>query len=145
MIIRDMTLSDLDAVTEMERTNFTFPWKKDDFADLIDRDDMGCVVAEQDGEIVGCVVYHDILGDVDITNVQVKEAFRGRGIGRELMKAAIERARDIGGREFTLEVRAGNTAAISLYESLGFKTEGARKGFYTGPVEDAVIMWLRES
>ncbi len=145
MIIRDMTFSDLDAVAEMERTNFTSPWKKDDFADLIDRDDMGCVVAEQDGEIAGCVVYHDILGDVDITNVQVKEAFRGRGIGRELMKAAIERARDIGGREFTLEVRAGNTAAISLYESLGFKTEGVRKDFYTGPVEDAVIMWLRES
>ncbi|MBR5766859.1 MAG: ribosomal protein S18-alanine N-acetyltransferase [Lachnospiraceae bacterium] len=143
MLIREMTAADLDAVAGMESENFTTPWKKDDFADLLDCDDRGCMVAEEEGEIVGCVVYHDILGDVDITNVQVKEAFRGRSIGRKLMEAALEKARSVGGKEFTLEVRASNKAAISLYESLGFVEEGKRKNFYSDPVEDAIIMWLR--
>ena len=143
MLIREMTAEDLDAVAGMESENFTTPWKKDDFADLLDCDDRGCMVAEEDGMIVGCVVYHDILGDVDITNVQVKEAFRGRSIGHKLMGAALEKARSVGGKEFTLEVRASNKAAISLYESIGFKTEGVRKGFYDNPKEDALIMWLR--
>ena len=39
--------------------------------------------------------------------------------------------------------RAGNRAAIALYEKLGFKTEGIRKDFYREPVEDALIMWKR--
>lgn len=141
--IRDIKAADLDAITKMESENFTHPWKKDDFADLIDMDDRGCMVAEENGVIVGCTVYRDILGDVDISNVQVKKACRGRGIGRELLKAAIEKARSIGGMEFTLEVRASNAPAIALYESLGFVSEGVRPGFYENPREDAIIMWLR--
>ena len=44
---------------------------------------------------------------------------------------------------FTLEVRAGNAAAIHVYEKLGFRSEGIRPNFYEKPVEDAVIMWKR--
>jgi ribosomal-protein-alanine N-acetyltransferase len=40
-------------------------------------------------------------------------------------------------------VRLSNTPAIRLYESLGFKGEGVRPGFYERPVEDALIMWKR--
>ena len=144
MEIRDMTPEDIDAVAELEKDNFSTPWKREDFTDLLDRQDRGCVVAKEDGAIIGCVVYHNIVGDVDITNVQVKETFRRRGIGRALMKAAIEKSRSVGGENFTLEVRAGNKAAISLYESLGFKIEGTRRNFYSDPVEDALIMWLRK-
>lgn len=137
-----MTSSDIDAVAEMEREIFTTPWKKDDFADLLDKNDRGCIVAEEEGEIIGCVVYRNIVGDVDITNVQVKEAHRGRGTGAALMKAAMDEARKSGGLRFTLEVRESNKAAIALYKSLGFKAEGIRRGFYEHPREDAVIMWL---
>lgn len=137
-----MAAADVDAVTEMERSNFSTPWKMDDFADLLEKSDMGCIVAEEDGEIIGCVVYHNIVGDVDMTNVQVKEAHRKRGIGTALMKATMEKARSVGGERFTLEVRESNLAAIALYESLGFTVEGKRRGFYEHPREDALIMWL---
>lgn len=163
--IRKITLEDIDDVVKLEESNFSAPWKRADFVDLIDKDDRGCVVAElnrdpcgesgtgsdrdpcgeagagQPGRIIGCVVYRNIVGDVDITNVQVDMAFRRQGIARELMVKAMEYARAAGGERFTLEVRASNAPAIALYESLGFVSEGVRPGFYEDPREDAVIMW----
>ena len=47
-------------------------------------------------------------------------------------------------KEFFLEVRQSNEAAIKLYESQGFVKEGIRKNFYEMPVENAVIMWRHE-
>ena len=57
----------------------------------------------------------------------------------ELMRLAKQR----GVKDFTLEVRSGNEAAIRLYEKLGFQMEGIRKGFYSNPREDALILWKR--
>ena len=42
----------------------------------------------------------------------------------------------------TLEVRAGNKAAIALYEKLGFVVAAARKAYYPDNKEDAIVMWL---
>ena len=44
-------------------------------------------------------------------------------------------------RGFTLEVRASNDAALQLYETMGFRRQGVRRGYYTDNREDAVIMW----
>ena len=44
-------------------------------------------------------------------------------------------------RGYTLEVRVSNVGAIKLYEALGFKARGVRRGYYTDNREDAVIMW----
>ena len=46
-------------------------------------------------------------------------------------------------RFVSLEVRVSNSAAVSLYEKLGFTTEGRRKDFYRNPREDALIMTKR--
>lgn len=136
-----MTAADTEAVAAMEESIFNEPWKLRDFEELLDKPDRGCIVAKADNEIAGCVVFHNIAGDVDITNVQVKVEYRGRGIGKHLMTEAMEKARAAGGERFTLEVRKSNLAAISLYESLGFAAEGKRKDFYRNPREDAIIMW----
>ncbi|MDD4122189.1 MAG: ribosomal-protein-alanine N-acetyltransferase, partial [Eubacteriales bacterium] len=44
----------------------------------------------------------------------------------------------------TLEVRASNAAAISLYMKFGFESAGIRKGYYEDNGEDAVIMWRKQ-
>ncbi len=136
-----MTAADTEAVAAMEESIFNEPWKHRDFEELLDKPDRGCIVAKAGDEIAGCVVFHNIAGDVDITNVQVKVEYRGRGIGKHLMTEAMEKARAAGGERFTLEARESNLAAISLYESLGFAAEGKRKDFYRNPREDAIIMW----
>jgi len=50
-------------------------------------------------------------------------------------------ARAVGARRATLEVRESNAGARRLYERLGFYVGGRRPGYYTSPVEDALILW----
>ena len=63
---------------------------------------------------------------------------RNKGFAAKLMNALINTL-DENGR-IILEVRAGNTPAIKLYERFDFKMISCRKGYYTNPVEDAWIM-----
>ncbi len=46
-------------------------------------------------------------------------------------------------RELYLEVRVSNTAAQRLYERYDFEEVGRRPGYYTSPVEDAIVMRKR--
>ena len=55
----------------------------------------------------------------------------------ELVREAIER----GVNNLTLEVRASNTEAQSLYRRFGFIPVGVRRGYYREDGEDAMIMW----
>ena len=53
----------------------------------------------------------------------------------------MEEVKKAGMDSITLEVQESNSAAIHLYEQLGFKSSGIRRDFYDKPTENAVIMW----
>ncbi len=143
LILRPMTEEDLPAVSQIEEETFSMPWKPDDFREMIKRDNMTYMVAELDGEIIGGAGMRNILGDGEITNVAIREKYRGRGYGKALLQALLTAGEEMGAAAFTLEVRVSNTAAIRLYEGLGFVSEGVRPDFYERPREDALIMWKR--
>ena len=50
------------------------------------------------------------------------------------------RAARAGARRALLELRAGNREALALYESLGFGRLGVRRGYYSEPTEDALVL-----
>ena len=141
---RPMQESDLDTVAALEAAAFSRPWQKKDFADALKDPNYLYYVAEQDGQVIATAGLILSIDEADLTNVTTAEACRGRGIAKALLKALMQAAKERGIVAFTLEVRAGNAAAIALYEKLGFVCEGRRKNFYTAPVEDALIYWLRE-
>ncbi|MFI6803507.1 GNAT family N-acetyltransferase [Streptomyces luteogriseus] len=65
---------------------------------------------------------------------------QGRGLARRLVYAVLRRLREQGVREVRLTVEPGNTAAIALYESFGFSTEGGMRRDYFGPGEHRLVM-----
>jgi len=78
-----------------------------------------------------------------IVSLAVLPEYRGRGIGRALMKEALRKLRAVYGcDEVYLEVRVTNTQAINLYHSLGFKVVKVAKGYYVDG-EDAYVMALK--
>lgn len=141
---RPMEAEDLDRICELEERSFSMPWKKADFEDLLAADESVYLVILADGVLVGTAGYTFNGFEGYINNVVIDEAFRGLGLGKVLMEALLATGRAQGVKEFTLEVRVGNTPANKLYESLGFVSEGIRKNFYERPTEDANVMWLRD-
>jgi ribosomal-protein-alanine N-acetyltransferase len=97
--------------------------------------------AETSGEpIVGFVGVWLMPDEAHIITIAVRESHRGRGIGELLLIAAIALS-TLNDREVvTLEVRASNQAAQTLYEKYGFRKVGVRHRYYSDNHEDAVIM-----
>jgi len=143
MQIRKMTMEDLQQVCAIENETFSDPWSEEDFRNSLQEANNAYLLAELDGVIAGYCGYWGIAGEGYIYNVAVKQEFRRRGLGYQMLKTLIDESADRGITSFTLEVRASNEPAIRLYESLGFESAGLRKDFYRKPKEDAVIMWVK--
>ncbi len=143
LLIREMKAADVEAASRIESEAFSMPWSARDFLEMVEADYAHYYVAELDGELAGCCGIRNIAGEGEITNVVIAARHRKKGIGRKMMEYMLERAKENGMGDLTLEVRVSNQPAISLYESLGFKGEGVRPGFYDKPKEDALIMWKR--
>ena len=143
LLIREMEVADVEAVSKIESEAFSMPWSARDFLEMVEADYAYYYVAEADGNLAGCCGIRNMAGEGEITNVVVAADYRKTGIGRKMMEYMVERAKENGMGDCTLEVRVSNQPAIRLYESLGFKGEGVRPGFYDKPKEDALIMWKR--
>ena len=140
MTVVPMEERHLDTLAEIEKACFHAPWS----ADML-REELGkgiFLVAEQDGAVAGYVGCQTVLDEGYITNVAVSPDCRRQGIGRALIAELPERAKRAGLAFVTLEARASNAPAITLYEGAGFRRVGVRKNFYTAPAEDAVLMTL---
>lgn len=100
------------------------------------------LVYEEAGEVAGFLVYACVVDEGTIGNIAVDPARRGKGIGRALLLAAIEAMRREGMRKCLLEVRESNVGARGLYDALGFRTDGRRRGYYptASGREDALLM-----
>ena len=141
IIIRKMQPEDLAEVCKIEKDNFSLPWSEKSFLESMEREDTVFLVALEDEEVAGYIVCYCIAGAGEITNVAVKDSHRRKGIGRKLLQKLYEEGVALDTREYFLEVRESNEAAIGLYLRQGFVKEGIRKNFYEKPVENAVIMW----
>ena len=142
MEIVNMTAAHTARLAELEKLCFSEPWSENALLEEIDNPAAYFVTAVEGEEILGYGGMHTVVGESYIDNIAVFPQYRGRGAGRAVTQALIEKAKENDGAFITLEVRASNTPAITLYTSLGFETAGVRKRFYTDPEEDAVIMTL---
>lgn len=61
--------------------------------------------------------------DCWLEDLFVRDEARGRGAGRALVEAALERARERGCRRIELDVNEDNAPALALYEATGFRLE----------------------
>jgi ribosomal-protein-alanine N-acetyltransferase len=135
-----MIPADLPAVVAIEEASYSMPWSEGTFRTLLRRADADLLVAEIESEPVGYAVCRCAADQGELGNVAVSKEWRRRGVGAQLVEAALERARARGVREVFLEVRRSNEAARRLYARLGFIEIGLRRGYYVRPVEDAIVM-----
>jgi ribosomal-protein-alanine N-acetyltransferase len=93
--------------------------------------------------LAGYIVARIGANELHINNVAVRERYRRQGIGINLLHRILEAGGRRGVDAAFLELRAGNTAALSLYEKCGFRVASRRKKYYSEPTEDALVMTIQ--
>ena len=139
MIVR-MNESHVSAVAELEKLCFSDPWSENSVASELKNKLALWLVAEEEGRVSGYIGSQTCGDESDVMNVAVHPDFRRRGIAEALVNRLVDELKAIDSHSLTLEVRASNVPAISLYEKLGFSEVGRRKNYYRNPREDALIM-----
>lgn len=133
----------LDALARLERRCFSTPWTRAGLAAELASETACFLVAEPadcPGVAAGYAGMHYVAGEGYVDNVAVFPEYRRRGAASLLLKALLQFCAASGGSLITLEVRAGNEQALSLYQGLGFIEVGRRRNFYSAPTEDALIL-----
>jgi ribosomal-protein-alanine N-acetyltransferase len=141
--LRKLKLRDLNAIEEIERSSYPTPWSRSMFAGELAKPSSICLGAidADENRLVGYLIISRYVDAWHVMNLAVAHGHRRRGIATRMMERLFEVTSGDGRRGYTLEVRVSNDAAIKLYESLGFRARGVRRGYYTDNREDALIMW----
>lgn len=139
IVVLPMTKNDIMQVAEIEKECFSMPWSVQAFELELEKTDAVTLVAHCESKVVGFVNVNIVLDEMYLNNIAVTSSYRGAGIGGILLKSLEEIAR-MRVSFITLEVRASNEAAKSLYQRSGFEIVGRRKNFYEKPLEDAILM-----
>jgi ribosomal-protein-alanine N-acetyltransferase len=138
----------LEEAHAIERASYPRPWslaglRHEALENPLGVSRVALVGQEGGGERVGGYVCSWVVADeMKISNVAVAASMRRRGLARKLLHYLLHVARGRGCRVVSLEVREGNRAARSLYESLGFRAVGRRPRYYRPDGEDALLMDL---
>lgn len=140
MIIRRASVDDVLEIFHIELECFDRPWSLESIRDEILYPGSTYFVGELSGKVISYMGYRNILSEGHVTNIAVRENYRGLGYGKKMMEYFIEDCVKNNITALTLEVAVKNERALSLYTKMGFEVKGLRKNYY-GTDKDAYIMW----
>lgn len=139
---RPMQMDDIPAICQIEQESFPTPWTAGAFQNELTNNQFArYLVVEVENEVAGYGGMWLIMEEAHVTNIAIREKYRGRKLGELLLREMQRTASFYGIVRMTLEVRPSNTIAQRLYEKMGFQSVGVRRGYYTDNKEDALIMW----
>jgi ribosomal-protein-alanine N-acetyltransferase len=146
VLIRPVTPDDVPCIRALEQQEERAAhWSEREYAALFAPDAptrIALVVVDEmsPAQIHGFVIARCSGNDSEIENVVVARERQQLGIGTRLIQEVLLRAHSGGATSVLLEVRESNLAARRLYEKLGFSEQGRRKGYYSSPIEDALVL-----
>lgn len=150
-LLRRALPADVPSLAALEAACFTHPWTPAQIHDEVARVPPDTVLVLEGpvspgGAPAGIRAYGSfrlVLDELHVMNVAVDPSWRRQGLARFLLTFAMERAARVGARRALLELRAGNREALALYLSLGFERLSVRRGYYSEPSEDALVLARR--
>ena len=98
------------------------------------------IVAENQKNIVGYILFNQILDEAEIYKIVVSKNFRNKQIAFKIIEFLLDELKKIVVKKIFLEVRKSNIPAISLYKKCGFINIREIIDYYTNPKEDGIMM-----
>src|SRR5689334_11867520 len=119
----------LEQLLQIEQRAYPYPWTRGNFMDAL-RTGYHARVLLAGEELLGYYVAMQGVDEVHLLNITVAPEYQRQGWGRVMLDAMALWARGLGAQWLWLEVRVGNTRAIAIYESHGYRRVGLRKNYY---------------
>ena len=136
-----MTTADLPQVMAIERSTAS-PWSDDQMRSEIESQHGWQFVCRRhaEGEIIGFTTGTLVCDEADIRKLAVSPAHRRQKAATFLLEKLFAFLKEQGAGRCFLELRNSNHVAARLYHTAGLQVTGVRKGYYSDPVEDAILM-----
>ena len=136
-MIKKLTINDVDYIEQifnLEKDIFkNSAFSKESTENLVKADNSFIYTYLVDEKVCGYLMVLDSIDVYEILAIATVEEYRNKGIAQELLDK-------IKTKDIFLEVRKSNEKAINFYKKNNFKQISTRKGYYSDPTEDAIIM-----
>ena len=136
-MIKKLTINDIDYIEQifnLEKDIFkNSAFSKESTENLVKADNSFIYAYLVDEKVCGYLMVLDSIDVYEILAIATVEEYRNKGIAQELLDK-------IKTKDIFLEVRESNKKAINFYKKNNFKQISIRKGYYSDPTEDAIIM-----
>ncbi|GBE08322.1 ribosomal-protein-alanine N-acetyltransferase [bacterium BMS3Abin11] len=139
--IRPMREIDLAEVLAIENVSYDFPWTEGIFRDCLKKQYPSMLFVQQK-RILAYAIFQFIVDECHLLNLCIRQEERRQGLATKMVQYLMNQARQNDMGSIFLEVRESNTAAIKLYDKLGFNEIGLRRDYYPGSSgrEDALVL-----
>lgn len=131
---------DLTQIAALEEEIFTDAWSEQALLKSLEHPQAFIITAKKQGIVRGYAVVYHVLDECEIARIAVSGVVRREGAGSLILEKVCEKCRTLGVRKMLLDVRISNDEAIGFYRAFGFAEDGVRRGFYSNPAEDALLM-----
>jgi [ribosomal protein S18]-alanine N-acetyltransferase len=151
LVLTPMTLADVEFVADIEQRSFSAPWSAGTFRHELEHNGRSVywvirpAQPQPNIDLPPILAYggYWLLGhEAHIMTIATHPEWRRHQLGEWMLLEMLARARASGVQQATLEVRASNRTAISLYTKTGFVEVGLRKRYYRDNNEDALLLTL---
>lgn len=142
LIIRPGRPSDASRLADIDAAVSLNPLSRTQLEGLCGSSESVLWVASGMEGLLGFIALTPGIDESSVLALSVSTAVQRQGIGRHLLRFALDVCRDRGDMRCLLEVRASNAAALQLYVSMGFERDGLRPNYYRSETgrEDAILM-----
>ncbi len=147
-VIEPADAGDIPVLSDIHAASFANDWSEDEIASLMAGAGVSATVARRrlpfgSRRPVGFMLTRTVLDEAEILTVAVKPAWRGLGVGRDLVLKTLRQLAHQGVASVFLEVDADNAPARRLYEGAGFRQVGLRRGYYSASPGAGTALVLR--
>jgi ribosomal-protein-alanine N-acetyltransferase len=141
--LRKAQVDDVKWVAKLAEESRLRAWPIDDYrAAIVDPSFDVRILVSGVSHRIGYYLSRSVVPDLELLQIAISPGSRGRGLGRRLLMECLCRAKEAGCSACYLEVRKSDSNVVSFYARQGFRIVGLRREYYSGPLEDALVMKL---
>ena len=133
-VIRPLKADRAEACAMIHASGFAHGWSASEITSLLTGSTaVGSAALDPvTGALRGFALSRLAADEAEVLTIAVAATFRGRGVGRDLLRDHLSAVKYSGAKTIFLEVDANNASAIALYKRFGFEKIAERAGYYRG-------------